>query len=387
MTDLARTNQYNTWIDETTPNFTTQKDPTQRLRDWVDLFREVVKAAEFLSKTPFVPREMTGKAADVAACIMKGHELGMDPLDALSNIYVINGRVGMYAEFMRRRIIQSGHTFRIIESTDNRCVVEGTRKDGGEPQRASFTNEQARRAGIDLGKYPADKLVARATSRLCRQVFPDVLSGTLIAEDLIDGLIPLDEPAAPAEAEPAEARPALKRARKPRAPKATNSQAPTAAAATDDTDDLLDEPTPKPVAGGGIGSQTTAPPPATTQTPAAGMAPDDSSRENGTPPAAGYDNPIDVTPELPARPAQNRKMHAQFRELAVTDRDERLTITSEILGYTVDTSATLTITEASKLIDTLDDWYHNADYPVAERINDILNTAALREANEEEQDE
>jgi hypothetical protein len=373
MTDLARTAA---WDIETAtgPSFLAERDPTQRLRDWVDLFREVVKAAEFLSKTPFVPREMTGKAADVAACIMKGHELGMDPLDALSNIYVINGRVGMYAEFMRRRIIQAGHTFRIVESTDNRCVVEGTRKDGGEPQRASFTNEQARRAGIDLGRYPADKLVARATSRLCRQVFPDVLSGTLIAEDLIDGLIPTDEPTTPAETQPApETRPALKRARKPRQPKATNTQAPTTTT-TDDTDDLLDDTPQTPAAG-----QSTAPPDAP---PAAGQTLDAKTETDIFAIAdALADPPTDTPPELPARPAQNRMMHALFRELAIDNRDDRLTITSHILGYPITTSAGITIREASRIIDQLTSWRDQYDASI---IRDILNRATLAQAEQDD---
>jgi hypothetical protein len=379
--DVARTQPV--WIDET-PTFTTQPDPTQRLRDWVDLFREVVKAAEFLSKTPFVPREMTGKAADVAAAVMKGYELGMDPLDALANIYVINGRVGFYAEFMRRRILQAGHTFRIVEVTDNRCVVEGVRAGTNEPQRASFTNEQARRAGIDLGRYPADKLVARATSRLCRQVFPDVLSGTLIAEDLIDGLIPSDEPTTPAETQPAETRPALKRTRKPRQSKATNTQAPIAAA--DDTDDLLDDTPQTPAAG-----QSTAPPDAP---PAAGQ--DDSFNTDPEGPqlqedlpARSYGDPseppIDTQPELPARPAQNRMMHALFRELDLTDRNDRLIITSHILGYHIDTSSGLTVPEASQIISNLELWQADTDYPVENRILDVLNNAAIAEAEEETQ--
>jgi hypothetical protein len=40
-----------------------------------------------------------------------------------------------------------------------------------------FTSDHARKAKIQLGDYPADKLVARASSRLCRRVFPDVLAG------------------------------------------------------------------------------------------------------------------------------------------------------------------------------------------------------------------
>lgn len=236
-----------------------QPPPQIDLKQWSQEFRDVYQISEALCKTPFVPKEMIGNQAMVAAAIMRGRELGLDPFDALGSIYVVHGRVGYYAEFQRRRIIQAGHTFRIIESSDTRCIVEGIRKEGGEPQRASFSADQARKAGIDLGKYPADKLVARATSRLCRQAFPDVLSGTLIAEDIIDGLIPAtpDEPT-PTEDQPP--RQTLTRRRQTKPPTAARTQPPTTPAIPQNDDDLFDEDTPQPqdhsVASQVIASQT-----------------------------------------------------------------------------------------------------------------------------------
>lgn len=158
----------------------------ERSREWLELFFETAKAAEVLAGTDFVPTTMKGKAAQVAATIMKGYELDIDPLDALANVYSVHGRIGFYAEFMRRRIIQSGHELKIIEASDTRAVVAGRRKGSDEWQKAQFTATQAKIAKIDLGVYPEDKLVARATSRLCKRVFPDVLSGAAIAEDLMD---------------------------------------------------------------------------------------------------------------------------------------------------------------------------------------------------------
>jgi hypothetical protein len=78
-------------------------------------------------------------------------------------------------------------------------------------------------------------------------------------------------------------------------------------------------------------------------------------------------------------------MHAIFRQLGLTDRNDRLTVTSHILGYDLTTSAGLTRNEARKLIDTLETWQLDHDYPVADRVNDILNTAAL-EAEKEGRD-
>lgn len=210
----------------------------ERMREWLHLFKECREAAEILARTSFVPKDMMGKPAEIATAMLKGWELGLDPLDALASIYVVHGRVGFYAEFMRRRMIQAGHVFRVVESTDNRCVVEGTRVDNGETHRAAFTAEQAKRAKIDIQAYPAEKLVARATSRLVKQAFPDVLSGSLIVEDLLDGLVAVESErvdAAPSQEVP------VQRQRRPRAVKAKPAAPPSAAVVDDD---LLDDPAP-----------------------------------------------------------------------------------------------------------------------------------------------
>src|SRR6516165_1520766 len=89
------------------------RPPRIDLKRWAEEFRDVYRIAEALCKTPFVPKEMIGRQADVAAAIMKGQELGLDPFDALGSIYIVHGRVGFYADFMRRRIVQAGHTLTI----------------------------------------------------------------------------------------------------------------------------------------------------------------------------------------------------------------------------------------------------------------------------------
>jgi len=85
-------------------------------------------------------------------------------------------------------------------------------------------------------------------------------------------------------------------------------------------------------------------------------------------------------PEEPLTAAQNRKMHALFRDARITDRDDRLTITGRILGYTLDTSASLTKTEASKIIDTLEGWQQQNQ--LDQQITEILNAATIIEATE-----
>jgi hypothetical protein len=53
--------------------------------------------------------------------------------------------------------------------------------------------------------------------------------------------------------------------------------------------------------------------------------------------------------------AQLQKMHASFNELGITDREQRLAYTSNVLGRDVESSKELTKADASKLIERLTD--------------------------------
>jgi hypothetical protein len=360
------------------------RPPRIDLKRWAEEFRDVYRIAEALCKTPFVPKEMIGRQADVAAAIMKGQELGLDPFDALGSIYIVHGRVGFYADFMRRRIVQAGHTLTIVESTETRCIIEGVRKDTGQKHRAQFTADQARRAGIDLGKYPADKLIARATSRLCTQAFPDVLSGTLIAEDLIDGVIPAEPTGGPDRSGGEAAGPPVQRRRATKAPKAARTQpkpAPTPSAAADD-DELAEL----------LGDTPPSQPPPADQNPAdmteqrRDHDPTDRASHDLSGPAAANQ------PDPPITKPQNSKLHALMRQLGITNQADRHTIRDHILGYHI--QGELTKPEANTMLNTIDNWITDPvdnegnPYDPADRVNDILNQAALAEAepNEAEQD-
>lgn len=224
---------------------TTQVSKGERLREWLDLFIKTEAVARVLAQTTFVPKQMQGKPAEVAAAMMRGFEMNVDPLDALAHMHVINGKVGYSAEFMRRRIIQAGHEILFPETTDSRAVVKARRREhnGDETkwQTFSFSEDNARKAKIDLGQYPADKLVARASSRMCRRMFPEVLAGADIAEDLLDAAVVdggdlsgVDLDTAPAVGAVRAA--TAQRRRQPRTPKAQNAKT-----VPQVDDDLLDE--------------------------------------------------------------------------------------------------------------------------------------------------
>jgi hypothetical protein len=163
---------------------------------WISVAAQVIKLANEICNTPFVPDGLRGSAPATAAAILAGREMGLGPFTSLQHIHCIKGKIGQSAVLMRALIISRGHQWEDGEITDTRAVVRGRRKGEAEWTTASFTADQARKAGIQLGGYPQDKLYARATVRLARRKFADVIMGMpYSAEELEDGEVPGDVPA------------------------------------------------------------------------------------------------------------------------------------------------------------------------------------------------
>ncbi len=139
------------------------------------------KLSQRVSNTVFVPTALRGKNESVLACIMYGAELGLGPMQALNSIHVIEGRTAMSPELMRAMVARHGHRIDVIENSNTACEVKGIRADTGSTATVRWTMEDAKMAGL-AGKnnwktYPRAMLLARATSELCRIVFPDIIAG------------------------------------------------------------------------------------------------------------------------------------------------------------------------------------------------------------------
>lgn len=139
------------------------------------------KLSQRVSNTPFVPSALRGKPEAVLACILYGSELGIGPMQSLNSIHVIEGRTAMSPELMRAMVARHGHRIDVIENSTTACEVKGIRADTGSTATVRWTMEDAKLAGL-AGKnnwktYPRAMLLARATSELCRIVFPDIIAG------------------------------------------------------------------------------------------------------------------------------------------------------------------------------------------------------------------
>ncbi|HWE61229.1 MAG TPA: hypothetical protein VHB98_05920 [Chloroflexota bacterium] len=126
----------------------------------------------------------------VIVIMLKGRELGLPPLYALSTIGVINGKPVVAAEVMASLVYRrhGDQALRIVQSDARNCTIEYRRRGWSEPQTYSFSIEDAHRAGLLMGnawqKYPAAMLRARCISAVARMAFPDAISGVYTPEEL-----------------------------------------------------------------------------------------------------------------------------------------------------------------------------------------------------------
>lgn len=158
----------------------------------IELAPEAWKLASRVSGTEFVPKGLRGKPEAVLACILAGHEAGLSPMTSLRQIHVVDGRPAMSAELMRALVMRAGHEIWTDESSSTRAIVCGSRSGSPRESKVAWTIDDAKRAGLvgkdNWKKYPRAMLLARATTELCRMIFPDVLAGISHSiEELADG--------------------------------------------------------------------------------------------------------------------------------------------------------------------------------------------------------
>lgn len=162
---------------------------------YVPTFAETWRLAQRIAKTEFVPGSLRDRPDAVLACVLFGRELGIGPMQSLSQINVIDGKPTMSPELMRGLVRGAGHRLTIDEWDDTTCSVTGTRADTGESLSLAWNLERARDAGLctivdgrararslrdkplPWESYTRAMLHARATSELCRALFADVIAG------------------------------------------------------------------------------------------------------------------------------------------------------------------------------------------------------------------
>ena len=154
-------------------------------------FEQALTFAQYLSDSNMVPKDFQGKPANCLIAMQWGTELGMKPLQAIQNIAVINGRPALWGDAVIALVLASPVCDYVTEEDDGTTAICRVRRKGGAEQVRSFSMEDAQKAGL-AGKqgpwtqYPKRMRQLRARAFALRDVFPDVLRGMAVAEELQD---------------------------------------------------------------------------------------------------------------------------------------------------------------------------------------------------------
>ena len=150
-----------------------------------------MKLAEWMSKSTLIPRSLQNKPSDVLIVMMKGMELGLQPMQALAGIHVIEGKAVVGSELIAAQCLKHPKVcefFRLVKSDALAATYEAKRV-GAEKVTLSYTIEQAQRAGLtgkdNWKRHTETMLRWRCTSALARAVFPDLVMG-MVDQDEAD---------------------------------------------------------------------------------------------------------------------------------------------------------------------------------------------------------
>lgn len=300
-------------------------DALDRLGRWVTAAQQAHALVAPLVNTAFVPDAYRPKVdpratpdqraeavqlavANATAAVLQGITLGIDPLMALQQIYIIHGRPGMYAKMMVALVQGHGHEVWTENLSDTRAVVCGRRAGTDYVERVTVTMDMARKAGWTsnqaYAKTPQDMLWARAAARACDRIASDVLKGIASVEEIRDTV---------------QATAKVGNGTRTVAPRARAAARREVEAAT--VDPPLEDTAPEPVE---------------------------------TEPELPVDEPATAEPEPLITAPQQRKLHALLNQTGRSDRDVALVWIAGVIDREIQSTKELTKAEAGRAIDVLE---------------------------------
>lgn len=172
-----------------------------------------------LAPSTILPTAYRGNAANAFVAAETGAALGLEPLQALASIAVINGRATLSSDLMAAVIRRAGHTLRIVENSPESVTATLIRADDKTFKfEVTWDKDKAVKAGLwgqkgPWSQYPTQMLRARAITEVARQGASEALMGMIYspedfgatiteAGEVIEAEI-VDEARAPAKPKPA----------------------------------------------------------------------------------------------------------------------------------------------------------------------------------------
>lgn len=150
----------------------------------------MLEQATMLVKTNFLPKDVNTPEKAVAI-MLKGRELNIPPMHALSTIAVIQGKPTVSPELMAALVERDyGSNALIVEETNpERCVVSCCKPGWDKRRVVSFSMQEAIAAGLPNKNptwktYPEAMLRSRAISKACKTHFQASIGGMYTPEEM-----------------------------------------------------------------------------------------------------------------------------------------------------------------------------------------------------------
>jgi hypothetical protein len=163
-----------------------------------ETMQNAMQWGQMIANSAFCPKEFKGKPEEVLVAIQFGQELGLQPMQSLQNIAVINGKPSLYGDAVIA-VCRMGSDFEYChEEFDDATMTAICKvKRRGEPEYVvKYNKEDAVLAGL-WGKqgpwrlHPKRMLQMRARSFGLRDKFAHLLKGMAMVEEMQD--IPREE--------------------------------------------------------------------------------------------------------------------------------------------------------------------------------------------------
>jgi len=160
----------------------------------VATFEEMRAQANVMVESGFLPRGLD-TPEKLIAVMLRGRELGLPPMMAVSSLYPVHGQVSADGKTLLAIVYNSGTLEDIkFEETPTSCTVTITRK-GFSPFVSKWTDADTKLAGLSNKethkKYPVALRRWRAVTAGLRITHPDIIGGMYSGEEL--GQVPTQQ--------------------------------------------------------------------------------------------------------------------------------------------------------------------------------------------------
>ena len=154
-------------------------------------FDQALTFSKYLADSDLVPKDFKGRPGNCLVAIQWGAELGLKPLQAMQNLAVINGRPALWGDAVIALVRSSPLCEYVVETDDGGTATCKVKRRNEPEQVRTFSMDDAKAAGLagkqgPWAQYPKRMRQMRARAFALRDVFPDVLRGLPVAEEVMD---------------------------------------------------------------------------------------------------------------------------------------------------------------------------------------------------------